>query len=309
MKIFAAPLQGFTEATWRNIHSEVYGGVDSYVTPFLRIEKGGIRSKDVRDVEKKNNSVAHLVPQLIAASPEEFVPIVEFIAGEGYREVDINMGCSFALQVRRMHGAGLLPHPDKVAALMRATERFPEIAFSVKMRLGWDSKDEWRALLPILNDTSLVRIVLHPRTGREQYREPADTEAFALFCEECRHPLVYNGDLAAREDIERIMQRFPNLEGVMVGRGLLANPALGLEVKQQRGLSRGEKASLAATFHRKFYEAMSPRLQGNTQLLSKFKPYWEYLLPDMEKRDRKAILKASTAEKYLMAVNNALARY
>ena len=32
MKIFAAPLQGFTEATWRNIHSEVYGGVDSYVT-------------------------------------------------------------------------------------------------------------------------------------------------------------------------------------------------------------------------------------------------------------------------------------
>ena len=136
MKIFAAPLQGFTEATWRNIHSEVYGGVDSYVTPFLRIEKGEIRSKDVRDVEKKNNSVAHLVPQLIAASPEEFVPIVEFIVGEGYREVDINMGCSFALQVRRMHGAGLLPHPDKVAALMRATERFPEIAFSVKMRLA-----------------------------------------------------------------------------------------------------------------------------------------------------------------------------
>ena len=309
MKLFAAPLQGFTEATWRNIHSEVFGGIDSYVTPFLRIEKGEIRSKDVRDIEKKNNNVPHLIPQLIAASPEELIPIVEFISGQGYKEIDINMGCSFALQVRKMHGAGLLPHPDKIAALMRATEKFPEITFSVKMRLGWDSKDEWREVLPILNEASLSRITLHPRTGREQYREPADTDAFALFYEECRHPLVYNGDLTTRESIDNIVERFPALEGIMVGRGLLANPALGTEFKEQRNLSHGEKASLVATFHRKFYDAISPRLQGNTQLLSKLKPYWEYLLPDMEKRDKKAIIKASTAEKYLMAVNNAIAHY
>ena len=57
MKLYAAPLQGFTEATWRNIHNEIFGGIDSYVTPFVRIEKGEIRSKDVRDIEKKNNKI------------------------------------------------------------------------------------------------------------------------------------------------------------------------------------------------------------------------------------------------------------
>ena len=309
MKIFAAPLQGFTEAVWRNIHNEVFGGIDSYVTPFLRIEKGEIRSKDVRDIEKKNNNVPHLIPQLIAASPEEFTPITEFILGEGYNEADINMGCSFALQVRRGHGAGLLPHPDKVEALMRAMEKFPETAFSVKMRLGWESKEEWKAILAILNDAKLSRITLHPRLGCEQYRKPADTEEFAAFYEECSHPLVYNGDLTSIKDMQNIAERFPRLEGLMIGRGLLANPALGREFKEQKELSRGEKASLTATFHQKFYEIMSARLQGNTQQLSKLKPYWEYLLPDMEKRDRKAIIKASTAEKYLIAVNNALARY
>lgn len=309
MKIFAAPLQGFTEATWRNIHSEVFGGIDTYVTPFLRIEKGVIRSKDMRDVEKKNNSVAHLIPQLIAATPEELTPIVEYIAGEGYNEIDINMGCSFALQVRKHHGAGLLPYPDEVAALMKATEKFPEISFSVKMRLGWDSKEEWRHILPILNDTKLSRITMHPRLGREQYKVAADVEEFALFYEECRHPLVYNGDLTSTDDICRITTRFPRLEGAMIGRGLLANPAMGKEYKEKRTLSHGEKASQLSTFHNRFYDAMSPRLQGNTQILSKMKPYWEYLLPDMEKRDRKAISKASTAEKYLAAVNNALARY
>ncbi len=309
MKIYAAPLQGFTEATWRNIHDEVFGGIDTYLTPFIRIEKGEIRNKDIRDTEKKNNNVPHLIPQLIAATPEELLPIVEFIAKEGYNEVDINMGCSFALQVRKCHGAGLLPHPEAVAALMKATEQIPEMKFSVKMRLGWDSKEEWRNILPILNDTKLTRITLHPRLGREQYKNPADKEEFARFYEECRHPLVYNGDLLTSEEMRETAGQFPRLEGMMIGRGLLANPALGKEYKEQRNLSHGEKAALLADFHNRFYNAMTPRLQGNTQILSKMKPYWEYLLPDMEKRNKKAILKAGTAEKYLAAVNAAIAGY
>ena len=309
MKIFAAPLQGFTEATWRNVHHQTYGGIDTYITPFIRIEKGEIRNKDIRDTEKKNNTVPHLIPQIIAATPDELLPIAEFIAKEGYCEADINMGCSFALQVRKQHGAGLLPHPEAVAALMKATEKLPEIRFSVKMRLGWDSKEEWRNLMPILNDTRLTRITLHPRLGREQYKQPADREEFAHFYEECRHPLVYNGDLATLEEMNRTAEEFPRLEGLMIGRGLLGNPALGKEYKEQRNLSHGEKASMLADFHNKFYQAITPRLQGNTQILSKLKPYWEYLLPDMEKRDRKAIIKASTAEKYLAAVNSAIAKY
>ena len=132
MKIYSAPLQGFTEAVWRNVHSSVFGNIDGYYTPFLRYEHGEIRSKDIRDVERKNNCVENLVPQIIAATPEEMHPLMELIAGEGYSRVDINMGCSFALQVRKCHGAGLLPHPDKVEALMKATEKFPEISFSVK---------------------------------------------------------------------------------------------------------------------------------------------------------------------------------
>ena len=309
MKIFAAPLQGFTEATWRNVHNETYGGIDTYITPFIRIEKGEIRNKDIRDTEKKNNTVPHLIPQIIAATPDELLPIAEFIAKEGYCEADINMGCSFALQVRKQHGAGLLPHPEAVAALMKATGEMPEIKFSVKMRLGWDDKEEWRNILPILNDTPLTRITLHPRLGREQYKQPADREEFARFYEECRHSLVYNGDLTTLEEMNRTAEEFPRLEGLMVGRGLLGNPALGKEYKEQRNLSHGEKASLLAAFHDKFYQAITPRLQGNTQILSKLKPYWEYLLPDMEKRDRKAIIKASTAEKYLAAVNSAIAKY
>ena len=309
MKIYSAPLQGFTEAVWRNIHSNIFGGIDGYFTPFIRYEHNEIRSKDIRDVERKNNTVQHLVPQIIAATPQEMHPLMALLQNEGYSEVDINMGCSFPLQARKKHGAGILPHPQMVAELMGALNDYPSMRFSVKMRLGWECKSEWRALLPILNDTPLTHITMHPRLGCEQYKQPADVEAFAAFAADCRHPLIYNGDILTLHDIEQMEARFPTLHGIMIGRGLLANPALGLEYKQGNALSNKELCVRIQAMHDALYQALSPRLQGNTQLLGKLKPYWEYLLPEMEKRYRKAIVKSNTVEKYMQAVNTALANY
>ena len=294
MKIYSAPLQGYTEAVWRNLHSSVFGGVDTYYTPFLRYERNEIRSKDIRDVEQKNNTVSSLVPQIIASTPEEMQPLLQLIRTEGYDRVDINMGCSFILQAKRKRGAGILPYPDMVSALMQEVSKNKDIKFSVKMRLGWESKDEWRELMSILNDAPLCSVTMHPRLGVEQYKKSVDVDAFAEFYNECKHPVIYNGDILTLSNIKQIKERFPDLEGVMLGRGLLANPALAVEYKEERELTNQEKATLIRAMHDKMYEELSPRLLGNTQFLSKMKPYWEYLLPDMLKKEKKAILKSST---------------
>lgn len=309
MKIYSAPLQGFTEAVWRNVHSAVYGGIDDYYTPFLRYEHGEIRNKDIRDIERKNNSVNNLVPQIIAATPDEMRPLLDLIAGEGYNRVDINMGCSFPLQMRKRHGAGLLPYPDLVKDLMKEVALHPEFSFSAKMRLGCNSKDEWKELLPIINDTPLRHVTMHSRLGVEQYKKPVDVDAFAEFYAACKHPVIYNGDLCTLDDIHRIEQQFPALKGIMLGRGLLANPALGIEYREGRELTNAEQSNLVRRMHDEMFRQLTPRLQGNTQFLGKMKPYWEYLLPAMLKRDKKAILKATTIEKYMNAVNEGLANY
>ena len=184
MKIYSAPLQGYTEAVWRNLHSSVFGGVDTYYTPFLRYERNEIRSKDIRDVEQKNNTVSSLVPQIIASTPEEMQPLLQLIRTEGYDRVDINMGCSFILQAKRKRGAGILPYPDMVSALMQEVSKNKDIKFSVKMRLGWESKDEWRELMSILNDAPLCSVTMHPRLGVEQYKKSVDVDAFAEFYNE-----------------------------------------------------------------------------------------------------------------------------
>lgn len=302
IKLYAAPLQGFTEAPWRNLHQEVFGGIDVYCTPFVRVEKGELRNKDIRDIVPENNTVACLLPQLIASTPAELGRLAEFFMEKGYREADINLGCPFPLLAGKHKGAGILPYPQEVKALLDELVHYPGMAFSVKMRLGWGSAGEWRALVSLLNAAPLRRVTLHPRIGKQQYKGEVDLAAFAAFYEECAHPLVYNGDLLTVEDIRRTEAMFPRLEGVMLGRGLLADPALALEYASGNVLAYEELRDKVKRFHDRLFQYYAARLQGEAQLLGKMKPYWDYLLPGMDRKLRKAIKKAVRMDKYLSAV-------
>ena len=304
--IYAAPLQGFTEAAWRNAHEQTFGGVDAYYTPFIRLEKGEIRNKDKREVLPQQNTVNHLIPQLVASEPEELNQLAGFLASQGYREIDVNMGCPFPLIANRGKGSGILPYPEKVAALLDAMRQLPEIRFSVKMRLGWLHADEWKQVLPLLNGSGVSQITLHPRIGKQQYKGTVDREAFRAFYEACERPLVYNGDLLTVADIREVLEAFPRLKGVMLGRGLLANPALALACREGE-LSENELKARVAQMHRQMYLYYHRVIEGGeAQLLAKLKTCWEYLLPELDKKQRKAILKSNRLDGYLRAVEEAL---
>lgn len=305
--LYAAPLQGFTELAWRNAHAQVFGGIDAYYTPFVRLEKGEIRNKDKRELLPAENTVSRLIPQIVAAEPDEFRMLVEQISSWGYREIDLNMGCPFPLIVNRRKGSGILPFPDKVAALLREMETFPEIRFSVKMRLGWERADEWREILPLLNESCVRQITLHPRIGRQQYKGTVDREAFTAFYESCRLPLVYNGDLRTQEEMQELLQAYPRLEGLMLGRGLLANPDLAAGFRQGNTLPVSELYRKVGQMHQLIYAEYARTLEGGeAQILQKLKPMWEYCLPDLDKKARKAILKSNKLDAYLRAVREAL---
>lgn len=223
------PFARFYGSPLEKSSSGSFGGIDAYYTPFVRMEKGEFRNKDVREIASENNTVSRLIPQLIASTPAELERLAGLFIEKGYKEADINMGCPFPLMTGKHKGSGILPYPAEVEALLKELVHYPELGFSVKMRLGWECADEWRPLLPLLNAAPLRRIVLHPRIGKQQYKGEVDLAAFTAFYEECAHPLVYNGDLLTVEDIRKVDEEFPRLEGVMLGRGLLANPALAWE--------------------------------------------------------------------------------
>ncbi|HOI27270.1 MAG TPA: tRNA-dihydrouridine synthase family protein [Paludibacteraceae bacterium] len=302
-KILFAPLQGCTDYCYRNAFEQVFGGVDSYYTPFLRIERKEIRTRDIVGIKPENNHVPSLIPQILADTKEDFEQLMSVVLENGYKRVDINLGCPFPLITNKQKGSGMLPFPEKVEAMLSSVADYSDVTFSVKMRLGMSSPDECLALLPLFEKAGISQISMHARLGSQQYKGNVDMDAFARFYDACSLPLIYNGDICTVEDIERITTRFPKLAGVMIGRGLLAHPELAMEYKQDVHLSDDERMEKYHQLHDLVFEAYRERLKGgDAQVVSKMKDFWEYFYPEMDKKSRKAIKKAITIAKYENAV-------
>lgn len=110
--------------------------------------------------------------------------------------------------------------------------------------------------VPLLNAAPLTEIIVHPRLGIQQYKGEVNMEGFTAFYEACRHPVIYNGDILTIEDIRCITEKFPKLTGVMIGRGLLANPALGWEYKEGRKLTPEEWREKLRALHTAVFQSL-----------------------------------------------------
>ena len=295
LPIHFAPLQGFTESAYRLAHSKFAPGIHTYYTPFLRLEKGEVRAKDLRDLQTEHPY--HLIPQIIVRDAKEFKTLTKTVIDLGFKEIDINMGCPYPMQTKSGRGSGILPHPEKVREILDAINA-SNIQFSIKMRLGLTSPKESLQLLSLLNEAPLAHITLHPRIGIQQYKGALDFETFDKFYSECKHLLIFNGDIADIKDIQYIETRYPKLAGIMIGRGLLANPVL---AAQYAGLPCGTATETLLKIHADIAADYARRLQGNAQILDKIRPFWTYA--DLPKKIRKKIEKSKTLEEYLAAVN------
>ncbi|WP_405341967.1 tRNA-dihydrouridine synthase family protein [Fibrobacter sp.] len=303
LPIHFAPLQGFTESAYRLAHSKFAPGIHTYYTPFLRLEKGEVRAKDLRDLEADHPY--HLIPQIIVRDVDEFNTLTKAVTDLGFKEIDINMGCPYPMQTKSGRGSGILPHVEKVREILGAVSQLSQadstsegLKFSIKMRLGLESPDESMHLLPLLNEASLAHITLHPRVGIQQYKGALNFEAFDTFYQECKHPLIFNGGITDLKEIQYIETRYPKLAGIMIGRGLLANPVL---AAQYAGLPCRTAIETLLKIHADVAADYARRLQGNAQILDKIRPFWTYA--DLPKKIRKKIEKSKTLKEYMDSVN------
>ncbi len=300
--IYSAPLQGYTDHVWRRSHALVFGGIDCYYSPFMRIQHGGIMSRDLRDVLPEHNQGMHFVPQILACAPPDAVTMASRLKALGYTEIDINMGCPFPPIARHAKGSGILCYADKVKALFEALAAIDGVRYSVKMRLGYAGDDEWRQVLPLMSIINPTHITVHPRTGLQQYKGEINMRQFDDLLHASPYPVVYNGELHSLDDVDEVRAAHPTLAGVMIGRALVANPAL-LEPE------KADKAHYQA-FHDKLYGQYQRLLAsgGPAQLLSKMKAFWEMYLPNADAKSCKLIHKATTIEKYDQAVAQLFSR-
>lgn len=303
MKIFFAPLEGITGWVYRSIHHDMFPGLDAYYAPFFApTGDSPLTNKGLADLEPERNQGFSLVPQLLTNRAEDFLAAAKALGKLGYREINLNLGCPSGTVTAKGKGAGFLRAPEQLDAFFQTVfDNAPDVQLSVKTRVGWEREEEWPALLEIFARYPIRPLIIHPRVRQDFYRAPVRMAAFAYATEHSGLPLCYNGDLNTPADCAAIQTRFPEVTGLMLGRGLLANPALGRQLRGGAPLSKEE----LRTFHDRVLEAYRETLSGERPVLGKMKELWFYhaALFDDPARYMKAIRKARSLADYRFAVD------
>ena len=296
--VIAAPLQGVTDNVWRMAQHSVFGGVDAYYAPFMRVEHGEVRRKDLRDVDPQRNQGITLIPQILACQPDHALMMVDALQQMGYKRIDINLGCPFPPIALHRKGSGMLAYPELAEEMFKALATVEGVEYSVKMRIGWDKNDQWRDILTLLDIIRPANIAVHPRTGKQQYKGELDIQQFEALLAASPWPVIYNGSLRTVEDIEQTLQRYPTLAGVMVGSGLAANPGMFAPDASPDDYRR---------FHDLLVEGYTEQLNGGeAQLVRHLQDIWQTFLPGTSHKLFKAIRKSRTLDQYENAAAAAL---
>ncbi len=229
MDVRFAPMEGLTDTVYRRTHFRRFGGVSKYYIPFVSPTLHHVFTpKELRAIGPEHNAGIQTVPQVLAKDQEHFLWAAGELADMGYEEVNLNIGCPSGTVTAKGKGAGMLRSPETLVAFLDEVCARTPVALSVKTRIGFDSPDEWPAILEVLARYPLKEIIVHPRTRQGFYK--AGTlcpEAFRL-AHTFRLPLVYNGDLFTAADCGALQAAFTDTP-VMLGRGLICNPALARE--------------------------------------------------------------------------------
>ena len=303
MHLYFAPLEGITGHLFRCAYEKHFGGIDRYYSPFVTTRDGGfMKHREKNDILPENNSGLSLVPQILTNQAESFCQTARHMEEMGYREVNLNLGCPSGTVTAKGKGAGFLRFPDELDRFLDYIFEHSPIAVSVKSRIGFYETEEFDRLLDIYNQYPIKELILHLRTREEMYKAPVHREVFSYAVEHSKNPLCYNGDICSRQDLKQLLNEYPSLNSVMIGRGFLRRPGFAtsdgagnLSVNYDIVKNDSEKITEFSDtqYYQKLFNFITELqssyeriLSGETPVLFKMKELWSYLMtsvPDGEK--------------------------
>ncbi len=227
MRYYFAPMEGITDSIYRRIHHKYFPGVDRYYMPFLSpTMHRTLTHKESRELPLADSEAFVSIPQVLTKIPGDFLWAAQVCQERGYEEVNLNIGCPSGTVVAKGKGAGMLRNISELDAFLDEIFSGSPISISVKTRLGMEDPAEFPALLEVLNRYPIRELTIHPRVRKQFYSGGVDLEMFRYAVENSTNPLCYNGNLNAPEDIASISAQFPQVDAVMLGRGLIGDPGM-----------------------------------------------------------------------------------
>ena len=319
-----APLEGITGYPFRRAHARCFPGADRYFTPFIAANgTHSFKTREKKEIDPAHNAGLRVIPQILTNDAEAFLWAAGEMKERGYDEVNLNLGCPSPTVVTRRKGAGFLGEPEKLDRFFEAVFEGlaqQDVRISVKTRIGMASEAETGELIEIYNRYPLAEVIVHPRLRTDFYKGEPRMESFERFYAELCHPVLYNGDVRTARDAGELRRRFPKLRGIMIGRGLLMDPALIREIRGAEAAFGREEAESPAGgeltrgelrhFHDEVLAGWMSDMDEWPNVIGKMKELWYYMGPLFADggRELKKIRKARQEAEYRAAVDMLFSR-
>ena len=260
MTLLLAPMEGLLDFVLRDILTRV-GGVERCVSEFIRITDTllpeRVFARWVPELLQggRTSSGVPVRPQLLGSDPVCLADNAARLAAMGPHGIDLNFGCPAKVVNRHGGGAALLEDPDALFRIVTAVRKAvpASLPVSAKMRLGLGDDRRAEACAQAIEAGGASELVVHARTQRDGYRPPAYWERIGDIRQVVRLPLVANGEIWSVADA-RACQAASGCQSLMLGRGMVANPGLALEIQAVHGQVSAPTAAVS-------WEQLQPLMQ------------------------------------------------
>ena len=303
MKFYLAPMEGITGHIYRNSYEKYFHNIDKYFTPFIVPNQSvSLKTKELKDLLPQNNKGLNIVPQILTNDAERFILTANKLKQLGYEEINLNLGCPAGTVVSKKRGSGFLAYPEELDKFLDEIYKIDNMKISIKTRLGKERADEFYKLIEIYNKYPLEELIIHPRTREDFYGNTPNLEVFKDALKLSKHSICYNGDIFTLNSYNKIINEFPEVNKVMLGRGILANPGLIGEIKNNEFANK----EIIKMFHDEIFEKYTILLNEDKNAMYRMKELWGYMshIFTNNKKYYKKIKKAQKAIDYKNAVNS-----
>ena len=269
MRYYFAPMEGITDATFRRLHHKYFPGVDRYYMPFISpTVHRCLTNREARELPKADSVDFTAIPQLLGKNPEDMLWAIQVCADLGYPEVNINLGCPSGTVVSKGKGSGMLADPDLLDAFLDAIYSRAVLPVSLKTRIGLTSPEEFPKILEIYNRYPVCELTVHPRVRKQFYDGDVFMDSFRYCLENSVNPVCYNGNIRTLWELHSFEKEFPQVEAVMIGRGLIGNP----------GMLTGTDAATLEAFHNALLEEYLVVFGGSRNAMFRMKENWRHMI-------------------------------
>ena len=275
MKYYLAPMEGITGYIYRNSYAKIFPGFDKYFTPFIiPNESRSLKTKELIDVQPENNNGLNIVPQILTNDAGGFILTANKLKQLGYNEINLNLGCPSGTVVGKGRGAGFLAKRDELDKFLDEIFKIDNMKISIKTRIGKDTPEEFYELIKIYNKYPLEELIIHPRTREDFYGNKPNLTVFKDALSLSKNKICYNGDIFTLENHKNLIETFPSVNRIMIGRGILANPGLINEIKNNINIDKKTLKKFHDYILNEYIE-LFPQEMG---ALFKMKELWSYMI-------------------------------